>query len=108
MLNITCPSLITVTYSCDVILEKSTDSTHKNVSQPKPHHILCDVIQPCVMYGMKENKRKKSGISPPKKYIKKHLLLQFPAFSQTNQSVTALLYRWEKLSYLVSIDSLNF
>ncbi len=39
-----------------------------NVSQPKPHHILCDVIQPCsVMYCMKENKRKKSGISPPKK-----------------------------------------
>jgi hypothetical protein len=65
-----CPSL----HHSDVILEKSTDSTH-NVSQTKPHHIMCDVIQPCsVMNCMKENKRKKSGISPPKKYLKKKYL----------------------------------
>jgi hypothetical protein len=35
------------------------------------------VIQPCsVMYCMKENKRKKSGISPPKKYLKKKKVIR--------------------------------
>ncbi len=59
------PSLITVTYVM-WILEKPLIPLI-NVSQPKPHHILCDVILPCsVMYCINENKRKKSGISPQK------------------------------------------
>jgi hypothetical protein len=56
---------------CDVILENPLLPLINGI-QPKPHHILSDVLQPCsVMYCMKENKRKKSGISPPKKYLKK-------------------------------------
>jgi hypothetical protein len=55
-------------YLCDVNPRKKPLIPLIKVSQPKPHHILCDVILPCsVRYCIKENKRKKSGISPTKK-----------------------------------------
>ncbi len=58
---------------CDVISRKTTDST-RNVHLPQPHQTIncvwCDL--PCSVTYMKENKCKKSGISPPNLWKKSY------------------------------------